>query len=63
MDAEKLNQELYDKMAAEQKEYRSWLLEQTPEEILNHVFDTPPVRIFCWKCRPWRSPNNRRRRC
>ena len=39
MDAEKLNQELYDKMAAEQKEYRSWLLEQTPEEILNHVFE------------------------
>ena len=39
MDAEKLNQELYDKMAAEQEEYRSWLLEQTPEEILNHVFE------------------------
>ena len=39
MDAEKLNQALYDKMAAEQKEYRSWLLEQTPEEILNHAFE------------------------
>lgn len=39
MDAEKLNQELYDKMMAEQEEYRSWLLEQTPEEILNHVFE------------------------
>ena len=39
MDAEKLNQELYNKMAAEQKEYRAWLLEQSPEEILNHVFE------------------------
>ena len=39
MDAEKLNQELYSKMTAEQEEYRSWLLEQPPEEILNHVFE------------------------
>ncbi|NBI68701.1 DUF3849 domain-containing protein [Pseudoflavonifractor sp. 60] len=39
MNAEKLNQELYDKMTAEQKEYRSWLVEQTPEEILNHAFE------------------------
>lgn len=39
MDAEKLNQELYDKMKAEQTEYRSWLVEQTPEEILNHSFE------------------------
>ena len=39
MDAEKLNQELYNKMAAEQEEYRSWLLEQPLEEILNHVFE------------------------
>jgi len=39
MDTEKLNQALYDKMATEQKEYRSWLLGQTPEEILNHAFE------------------------
>ncbi len=39
MDAEKLNQALYDKMAVEQKEYRSWLLGQTPEEILNHAYE------------------------
>ena len=39
MDAEKLNQELYDKMMAEQKEYRSWLVGQKPEDILNHVFE------------------------
>lgn len=39
MDAEKLNQALYDKMSAEQEEYRSWLLEQKPEEILNHAYE------------------------
>ena len=39
MDAEKLNQELYNKMMAEQKEYRSWLVGQKPEDILNHVFE------------------------
>ena len=39
MDAEKLNQALYDKMMAEQKEYRSWLLKQSPEEILNHAVE------------------------
>ena len=39
MDKEKLNQALYDKMAAEQEEYRSWLLEQKPEEILDHSFE------------------------
>ena len=39
MDTEKLNQALYDKMAAEQEEYRSWLLEQKPEEILDHSFE------------------------
>ena len=38
MDAKKLNQALYDKMAAEQKEFRSWLVKQPPEEILNHTY-------------------------
>ncbi|MDE7244644.1 MAG: DUF3849 domain-containing protein [Oscillospiraceae bacterium] len=38
MDAEKLNKALYDKMAAEQKEFRSWLVKQPPEEILNHTY-------------------------
>lgn len=37
MNTEKLNQKLYNKMAAEQTEYRSWLLDQAPEEILNHT--------------------------
>ena len=39
MDAKKLNQALYDKMAAEQKEFRSWLVKQPPEEILNHTYE------------------------
>ena len=37
MDAEKLNQALYEKMAAEQEQYRLVLLGQTPEEVLNHA--------------------------
>lgn len=39
MDAEKLNQELYNKMAAEQERYRHNLRGETPEEILNHAFE------------------------
>lgn len=39
MDAEKLNTALYEKMAAEQESYRSWMLEQPPEEIINHAFE------------------------
>lgn len=32
------NKALYDKMAAEQKDYQSWLLEQPPEIILKHAY-------------------------
>ncbi len=39
MNQENLNNALYDKMAAEQDTYRSWLLGQTPEEILNHTYE------------------------
>jgi len=39
MDAETLNQALYEKMAAEQEKYRDWLLTQSPEEILNHTYE------------------------
>lgn len=39
MDAEKLNQALYDKMAAEQERYKHVLLGQTPEEVLNHAYE------------------------
>ncbi len=31
--------ELYDKMKAEQDEYRDWLLSQSPSEILNHTYE------------------------
>ncbi len=34
-----LDQALLEKMAAEQDAYRSWLLEQTPEQILDHVHE------------------------
>ena len=38
MDAEKLNQALYEKMSEEQSTYRDWLLTKSPEEILNHAY-------------------------
>ena len=38
MNADK-NTALYEKMAAEQDQYRSWLKSQPPEEILNHTFE------------------------
>ena len=39
MDAEKLNQALYEKMSAEQAQFRQDLLSQTPEEVLNHAYE------------------------
>lgn len=36
---EELNTQLYKKMSAEQEKYRSWLLQQSPEEILNHTYE------------------------
>jgi hypothetical protein len=39
MTNEELNTALYEKMFAEQKRYREWLLSQPPEEILNHCYE------------------------
>ncbi len=39
MDAEKLNQALYDKMAAEQERFKHGLLGMTAEEVLNHAYE------------------------
>jgi hypothetical protein len=39
MTNEQLNTVLYKKMFAEQEKYRSWLLSQSPEEILNHSYE------------------------
>ena len=39
MNTEQLNQALYEKMAAEQKEFRAQLLGKTPEEILDHAYE------------------------
>ena len=36
---EQLNTALYQKMFAEQETYRSWLLTQPPEEILEHTYE------------------------
>lgn len=39
MTNEELNTALYEKMFAEQKRYREWLLTQPPDEILNHCYE------------------------
>lgn len=39
MDAEKLNQALYDKMAAEQERFKHNLLGLTPEQVLDHAYE------------------------
>lgn len=39
MTNEELNTALYEKMFAEQEVYRSWLISQPPEEILNHTYE------------------------
>lgn len=39
MTNEELNTALYEKMAAEQEAYRTWLLSQPPAEILHHAYE------------------------
>lgn len=39
MDNEKLNNKVSEKAFSEQEEFRKWLLEKTPEEILNHAYE------------------------
>ena len=39
MNEEQVCQALYDKMKAEQDDYRDWLLSQPPEEILQHAYE------------------------
>ena len=34
-----LNTQLYQKMYAEQEQYREWLLTQPPSEVLNHAYE------------------------
>ena len=39
MTNEELNTALYEKMFAEQQQYREWLINQPPGEILNHCYE------------------------
>lgn len=39
MTNEELNTRLYEKMFAEQEQFRDWLLSQSPAEILNHAYE------------------------
>lgn len=49
MSNEEMKQALLDKLTAEQDTYRAWLLEQPPEEILNHTYEYTMRQdiIFC----------------
>ena len=39
MTNEELNTKLYEKLFAEQENFKGWLLTQPPEEILNHAYE------------------------
>ena len=39
MTNEELNTKLYEKMFAEQEQFRDWLLSQPPAEVLNHAYE------------------------
>ena len=39
MTIEELNTKVYEKMFAEQENFRNWLLTQTPQEVLNHAYE------------------------
>ena len=39
MTNEELNTRLYEKIFAEQEQFRDWLLSQPPAEILNHAYE------------------------
>ena len=39
MTNEELNSKLYEKLFAEQQDFKGWLLTQSPEEILNHAYE------------------------
>ena len=39
MTNEQLNAMLYEKMAGEQKKFKSWLVKQKPEDILDHAYE------------------------
>ena len=41
MTNEELNTRLYEKMFAEQEQFRDWLLSQPAAEILNHAYEYP----------------------
>ncbi len=39
MTNEELNSAVYEKMLAEQEQYRAWLLDQSPGEIISHAYE------------------------
>lgn len=39
MTNEELNTKLYEKLFAEQENFKGWLVKQPPEEILNHAYE------------------------
>ena len=39
MTTEEMHTALYEKFSAEQDNYRTWLLKQSPEEVLRHSYE------------------------
>ena len=44
MNTNDLNTALFEKMTAEQDKFRDWLKSQSPEEVLNHAYESPSAR-------------------
>ena len=63
MNAEQLNQALYDKMAAEQERFKHNLLGLSTEEVLNHAYEYAMRQDILVEMRRWNSPPTKRRRC
>ena len=63
MNREQLNTALYSKMQEEQDTYRSWLLAQSPEEILNHTLEYSAREDILMGMEFLSLPENRRRLC
>ena len=60
MNTNDLNTALYEKMAAEQDNYRDWLKSQPPEEVLNHAYEyTIREDIVMAICLLYTSPSPR----
>ena len=54
---------LYEKMEAEQQQYREWLLTQPPDEILNHTYEYTMRQDILTAMEEMRLSESRHERC